>query len=163
MKLSLGPVSFAAAIACAAALACSTMVACSSRATSGTSTPDGGAGLGGDGGATTDPSGSDGGAGDAAADAAADGGGSVVGSCVVRRATDGSGCAEDCDARLTLPGGGKWCTMQCEAPSDCATPAGDLTCPPEVVACVPRCTNDATCKALGFKRCDLDAGGCDTL
>lgn len=68
-----------------------------------------------------------------------------------------------CDARLTLPAGDVYCTFQCARASDCAGLGLDLVCPPEIGACTPRCASDAACKAAGFLRCDMAAGGCDTL
>jgi hypothetical protein len=141
------------------------LVGCSTRTTS-TSSPDAGnAPPIDDTDAGNDPSpDADAGTG---ADAAVDGGGAIdLAGCLVKRAASSGACAEECDARLTLPGGGVFCSVACEKASDCASPAAphaNLTCPPEVGACVPRCTADASCKAAGFRRCDVAAGGCDTL
>jgi hypothetical protein len=94
----------------------------------------------------------------------------VEGRCHVQRVAKSRDCVRPdgtddhaCDARLTLPAGDVYCTFQCARASDCDGLGADLVCPPEVGACTPRCTGDATCKAGGFKRCDLTAGGCDTL
>lgn len=81
--------------------------------------------------------------------------------CVVKRAASSSACAEDCDARLTLPAGGVYCSRQCETDADCG--GADLFCPATIGACVPRCSSDSFCTAAGFLRCDAEVGGCDTI
>ena len=81
--------------------------------------------------------------------------------CVIKREKTSEACAEDCDARLILPGGGYWCSFQCESDGDCGDPA--LSCPAEIGACMPRCTGNAACTSSGFERCNADAGACDTL
>lgn len=99
-------------------------------------------------------------------DSGSDGGSAqqpVVGGCRIGRAATSAACDEPCDARLALPGGGTFCTVQCGAPSDCNAPASGLACPTDVGACMPRCTSDATCKASGFARCVVAAGACDTI
>ncbi|HSO31074.1 MAG TPA: hypothetical protein VLT33_01125 [Labilithrix sp.] len=85
------------------------------------------------------------------------------GACVVHRAASSAGCAEDCGARLTLPGGDRYCTIECAVAKDCEGYGADLICPDTIGACVPRCTGDQACKAGGFARCDAETGGCDTL
>ncbi|MBS2014554.1 MAG: hypothetical protein JST00_16830 [Deltaproteobacteria bacterium] len=118
---------------------------------------------------------SDGGTGDEASssssssgssgEAGSDGGSGepVIGGCRLRRVANADDCDESCDARLKLPGGGSYCTLQCGAPSECNAPASGLACPSDVGACMPRCTSDATCKAMGFARCVVSAGACDTI
>ena len=81
--------------------------------------------------------------------------------CVVKRAASSGACAEDCDARLTLPAGGVYCSRQCETDADCT--GVDLFCPATIGACVPRCTSDSSCTEAGFLRCDAEVGGCDTI
>jgi len=98
------------------------------------------------------------------ANPSADGGGdATLAGCGVERAASGAACADACDARLALPGGGSFCTIQCGHDSDCGGPGGNLICPGTIGACVPRCAADASCKTAGFLRCDTDTGGCDTL
>jgi hypothetical protein len=98
------------------------------------------------------------------ADTGTDGGGdATLAGCGVKRAASAGACADACDARLALPGGGSFCTIQCGHDSDCGGPGADLICPGTVGACVPRCAADASCKAAGFLRCDADTDGCDTL
>ncbi len=72
-------------------------------------------------------------------------------------------CGEDCDVRLLLPGGDKYCTMTCAAEKDCAPLGTGLVCSSTVGTCVPACKTDAECTAAGFKRCDTTVGGCDTV
>jgi hypothetical protein len=83
--------------------------------------------------------------------------------CAAKRVATSAECAEDCDARLKLPAGGSYCTMQCAQSSDCTSLGAALLCPETIGACVPRCTGDDSCKAAGFRRCDLETGACDTL
>lgn len=102
----------------------------------------------------------------APADGATDGGGSqapVIGGCRTGRVAKSDSCDDACDARLTLPGGGTYCTVQCGAPAECNAPMSGLACPADVGACMPRCTTDAACKAMGFARCVVAAGTCDTI
>ncbi len=72
-------------------------------------------------------------------------------------------CGEDCDVRLLLPGGDKYCTMTCTADKDCAPLGTGLMCSSTVGTCVPACKTDPECTAAGFKRCDTTVGGCDTM
>lgn len=113
-----------------------------------------------------DPPGPDAASGDTASrpDTGVDAGSDApTGACVVKRAMASSACAEDCGARLTLPGGGVYCTTECAITADCAEYGGDLVCPETIGACVPRCTGNASCTTGGFLRCDTQTGGCDTL
>lgn len=94
---------------------------------------------------------------DAAPDAAG-----VIEGCTLKRASASADCTDDCAAHLRLPAPNDWyCTQACDKPSDCAG-APSTTCAP-YGACVPRCSADAQCRALGFARCDLSAGACDTI
>ncbi|MBL8718562.1 MAG: hypothetical protein JNL79_21455 [Myxococcales bacterium] len=72
-------------------------------------------------------------------------------------------CGEDCDVRLLLPGGDKYCTMTCAADKDCAPLGTGLMCSSTVGTCVPACKTDPECTAAGFERCDTTVGGCDTM
>jgi hypothetical protein len=83
--------------------------------------------------------------------------------CAVKRAPTAKTCDENCGARLTLPAGGSFCTIECAKDSDCAAPLSGLLCPATVGACMPSCTTDASCKAAGFLRCDPQTKACDTL
>ena len=82
--------------------------------------------------------------------------------CAVKRVSDKKLCGPDCGVRLLLPGGDYYCSQQCTASSECTPYGGDLICP-AFGACVPTCTKDDTCVALGFKRCDVAGGNCDTI
>lgn len=83
--------------------------------------------------------------------------------CVVKRTAKTADCAEDCDARLFLPGGDAFCTLMCAKDGDCTKYGADLGCSSGTGTCMPRCTTDASCTGAGFKRCDADAGACDTI
>lgn len=83
--------------------------------------------------------------------------------CVVKRAAKTADCAEDCDARLFLPGGDAFCTLMCSTNADCAKYGADLVCSSGTGTCMPKCTADSSCTTAGFKRCDADAGACDTI
>jgi hypothetical protein len=83
--------------------------------------------------------------------------------CGVRRSATAKTCDESCGARLTLPAGGSFCTIECAHDSDCAAPLSGLLCPETIGACVPSCTTDASCIAAGFLRCDAQTKACDTL
>jgi hypothetical protein len=72
-------------------------------------------------------------------------------------------CGDTCDVRLLLPGGDKYCTMQCAKDADCVPLGAGLVCPTSVGTCLPACTGDAPCLAAGFKRCDTAVGACDTI
>lgn len=83
--------------------------------------------------------------------------------CAVKSAATSKACDEGCGARLTLPAGGSFCTIECAKDSDCAGPSSGLLCPDTIGACMPSCSTDASCKAAGFARCDPQTKACDTL
>lgn len=83
--------------------------------------------------------------------------------CTVKRAATSKTCDDACGARLTLPAGGSFCTMECAKDSDCAAPLSGLLCPETIGACMPSCSTDASCAAAGFARCDPQTKACDTL
>lgn len=83
--------------------------------------------------------------------------------CVAKRVADENTCAEECDVRLLLPGKDHYCSLQCQTTSECAALGPGLVCPSTIGACVPSCTANASCTAAGFRRCDVAAGGCDTI
>jgi len=83
--------------------------------------------------------------------------------CVIKRAATTKDCAELCDARLFLPGGDAWCTITCAKDAECTPLGADLKCSTETGTCMPKCTDNASCTSAGFKRCDADAGACDTI
>jgi hypothetical protein len=72
-------------------------------------------------------------------------------------------CGDACDVRLNLPGGDKYCTMQCAKDADCVPLGAGLVCSTSVGTCMPACTGDASCTAAGFQRCDTTVGACDTI
>ena len=126
----------------------------------GCSSNEGGTTNGTDSGVATDAS-------DASADAVSDVAKEVASevgtACVVKRAPKTADCAEDCDARLFLPGGDAYCTFTCTKNEEC-TPAGaDLIRSTETGTCMPKCTANDSCTAAGFKRCDTTVGACDTI
>lgn len=88
---------------------------------------------------------------------------STLEGCAVKSAATSKACDEGCGARLTLPAGGSFCTIECAKDSDCAAPLSGLLCPDTVGACMPSCSTDASCKAAGFARCDPQTKACDTL
>ena len=144
------------------ALGASFVLSCSSTTRT---TSDGGVAALDDAAPAVDPPAVDAASGDAASpDTGLDAGSDApTGACVVKRATASAACAEDCGARLTLPGGGVYCTTECAVTADCAELGSDLICPDTIGACVPRCTGNASCTTGGFLRCDTQTGGCDTL
>jgi hypothetical protein len=137
---------------------------CSSSQTAPVTADGGGAGPVDDGGidaSTTEPSVD---ASAESADATADAGsGPTVDGCIIKRASTAKACAENCGARLTLPAGGSFCTIECATDKECDAPGSGLLCPATVGACMPKCSADPECKAAGFARCDLDTKACDTL
>jgi hypothetical protein len=137
---------------------------CSSSRTSPLTADGGGAGAVDEGGvdaSTTEPSDD---ASVESADAAADAGsGPTVDGCIIKRAATSKACAENCGARLTLPAGGSFCTIECATDKECGAPLSGLLCPATIGACMPKCSADTECKAAGFARCDLDTKACDTL
>jgi hypothetical protein len=149
------------------ALVTSALVAVSC-ASSGTSSPGGASGTPttNDGGGTIDTSPTDP-AGDASAadaDVSVDAGAfPTLDGCGVKRSATAKACDENCGARLTLPAGGSFCTVECAHDSDCAAPLSGLLCPETIGACVPSCSADAACIAAGFLRCDPQTKACDTL
>lgn len=140
-------------------------LACSSSHTAAGTADGGGAPAANDGGGAETPDT------DASVDASAEGvdasadagSGPTVDGCLITRATTAKACAENCGARLTLPGGGSFCTIECATDTECNAPVTGLLCPSTVGACMPKCTKDAECKAAGFARCDPDTKACDTI
>lgn len=82
--------------------------------------------------------------------------------CVIKREASKTMCGDDCDARLTLPGGGWYCTVQCADTSDCGGAAG-IICASFSGTCMPTCADNPTCTNQGFARCDTTEGACDTI
>ena len=72
-------------------------------------------------------------------------------------------CNADCEARLFLPDGRRYCTLTCATLADCAPYGDTLTCASETGTCMPRCLADADCLAQGFPRCHPVGSFCDTL
>lgn len=100
-------------------------------------------------------------AGSDAADAGAEAA-PIVG-CAATRVKKSAECSADCDARLLLPAGDTYCTLQCTGDSECASHGTGLKCSTETGTCMPRCTTPAECTNAGFARCDLTVGACDTI
>ena len=130
-------------------------MACSSSETS-SGTDAGGVTDAGSDTASSETSGSDTASSDAAETAPSD-------TCIIKRAATTKDCAELCDARLFLPGGDAYCTITCAKDSECTPLGADLKCSTETGTCMPKCTDNASCTSAGFKRCDADAGACDTI
>lgn len=74
-----------------------------------------------------------------------------------------SGCSEDCDVRLTLPDGGRFCTVTCTDDPECTAYNANLTCSLEIGTCMQKCTYDAECQSMGLPRCHPVGEFCDTI
>jgi hypothetical protein len=72
-------------------------------------------------------------------------------------------CHEDCEVRLFLPDGSRYCTLTCASTQDCTPYGSALTCSTEVGTCMPSCSDDAACLGQGFPRCHPVGSFCDTL
>ena len=100
---------------------------------------------------------------DQSADDLAAGEGGALDDCVIKRVTDKNECHPDCGGRALLPGGDTYCTQMCETTAECTPYGAELKCASDFGACVPPCTLDSECTALGFARCVLPEGVCDTI
>lgn len=83
--------------------------------------------------------------------------------CVVKVVASSPECHQDCEVRLFLSGGTRWCTLTCARTEDCTPYGSTLTCASEVGACMATCAVDADCVARGFPRCHPVGSFCDTL
>lgn len=81
-------------------------------------------------------------------------------SCVIQITKRCPESDEGCDVFAALPSGDEFCTLSCEKATDC--PRG-VVCNPNVGACMPPCTEDKSCTAAGFLRCDQAGKTCTTI
>jgi hypothetical protein len=81
--------------------------------------------------------------------------------CKAHVASAGEDCHTTCRGSTQLSTGGSYCTDSCVGASDCERMGSSLACLSGT--CVPKCTDDSQCTALGFKQCYKFIGGCSTI
>lgn len=83
--------------------------------------------------------------------------------CVIHYVAKKTDCAESCEARLSLPTPGAFCTQTCSKDAECALYDPGLVCAADTGTCMWSCIEDAACVALGLPRCHPVGHFCDTL
>lgn len=83
--------------------------------------------------------------------------------CRIETVATSAGCNDDCEVRLFLPNGARFCTLTCASDAACTPYGASLTCAAEVGTCMPKCTTDAQCTSQGLARCHPLGSFCDTI